>query len=181
MGGSKRNTSTRNLFFAFIDGLLIYSSVLIVTAFKSSEDGLGWLGGQYLAGKAMLLVSLIQISFYYFDLYEFGMLRERIKMTMTMMEALGVSIILLAIMYFCFPFLMIDQGVSFLTVVAIFSTTLTWRLFYSSIIRNVIFKERILIIGTGEMARKTAKEIFEHGQDAFEIIGFVDEQRKKAG
>ena len=36
-------------------------------------------------------------------------------------------------------------------------------------------KERILIVGTGELSRKIVGDIYENGRDGFEIIGFVEE------
>jgi len=47
--------------------------------------------------------------------------------------------------------------------------------------KKVVFKERILIIGTGELAKSIQKEILENGQDSFEIVGFVDERRERVG
>jgi FlaA1/EpsC-like NDP-sugar epimerase len=52
---------------------------------------------------------------------------------------------------------------------------------YGLISKARTFKERILIIGTGEMAKKIKEELLENGHDGFEIVGFVDESRDKIG
>ena len=42
-------------------------------------------------------------------------------------------------------------------------------------------KEKILIIGTGELAKKVKSEILDNGYEGFEIVGFIDENRDKIG
>jgi FlaA1/EpsC-like NDP-sugar epimerase len=45
---------------------------------------------------------------------------------------------------------------------------------------NGLFKERILIVGTGTWAQKIAEEIRKNSSNSFEIVGFVDEKREKS-
>ncbi len=66
-------------------------------------------------------------------------------------------------------------------IMTIFALTFIWRVFYPWVIDRNLFKERVLIIGTGETAYRISKEIGENGQDAFEIVGFVDEDSERIG
>ncbi len=59
--------------------------------------------------------------------------------------------------------------------------TFLWRIIYSYILKGWPTKERILIIGTGDLAKKIKSEILENGYDGFEIVGFIDENRDKIG
>jgi FlaA1/EpsC-like NDP-sugar epimerase len=63
----------------------------------------------------------------------------------------------------------------------IFWVTFTWRLLYPWIANNAAFKERVLIVGTGDLAMMIYKDIEENGLDAYEVVGFVDENRKRVG
>jgi FlaA1/EpsC-like NDP-sugar epimerase len=174
------NKSYLNMSFAFVDGLMIFTGFMMGILLR--------LGGasetiyvEYLTIKAILAVSIIQTVFYYLDLYEFKSLGHRIRMGICLLEALGISSIILAVIYYTFPLLSIGRGVFFLSLAFIGTLTFGWRLVYPWIVSNKIFKERVLIIGTGEVAINISKEIYENGQSAFEIVGFVDEDRERIG
>ena len=62
-----------------------------------------------------------------------------------------------------------------------FLFTFLWRLFYSTILKALVNKEKVLIVGTGDLAKKIRGEILENGYDGFEIVGFIDETRDKIG
>jgi len=59
--------------------------------------------------------------------------------------------------------------------------TYLWRVFYSYVLKSWGPKEKILIIGTGELAKKIKSEILDNGYEGFEIVGFIDENRDKIG
>jgi len=169
------------MFFALTDGLLILTGILLgnLIRFGGSVNGIFYI--ENLAIKSVLIVSVIQVAFYYFDLYEFKSLRDKLKMGIYLMEALGISSILLAVIYYTIPSLSIWRGIFFLSLTFIFILTFGLRLIYPWVLSNNLFKERVLIIGVGELASKIRKEIAENGQGAFEIVGFVDEDRERIG
>jgi FlaA1/EpsC-like NDP-sugar epimerase len=133
---------------------------------------------EYLAIKITLIVFVTQIAFYYFDLHELKIVRERKKMGILLLESLGASTIFLAFIYYLIPFLAVGRGIFAISLLLIFLFALAWRLLYVWVLKARTFKERILIIGTGEMATKIKKEITENGYDGFEIVGFIDESRE---
>ncbi|MCX5908663.1 MAG: hypothetical protein NTY64_16180, partial [Deltaproteobacteria bacterium] len=106
--------------------------------------------------------------------------RQRIEMGVLLLKALATSCIILGLASYALPFLALGRGVLTITLSALFLLVLSWRVIFPWIISNKIFKERILIIGTGVLSRKIRKEILENGQDTFEIVGYIDEsgQRK---
>jgi len=175
------NKSSLNLIFAFVDGILILVGIILGNMIRFGGQEARIFYTQYWAIKAIVIVAVIQISFYYFDLYEFRSLRERTKMGVLLVEAMGISSILLAVVYYTIPSLSIGRGVFLLSLTFIFALAFGWRMFYPWLVSNKLFKERVLIIGTGELAKKISKEINENGQGAFEIVGFVDEERDRIG
>ena len=89
-----------------------------------------------------------------------------------LMEAVGISFSLLAIIYYSIPSMSLGRGILIISLIYILFFSFLWRFAYARTGRSFI-RERILIIGNGELAARIAKEIYEHGQDACEIIGFV--------
>jgi FlaA1/EpsC-like NDP-sugar epimerase len=175
------NRSYLNMIFAFGDGFLIIGGVMLGNIFRFGSMSTEIIYAEYLVAKIIAILLIIQIVFYYFDLYEFKSVRDKTRVTILILEALGISSILLALIYYFIPSLSVGRGVFILSLIGIFSFTLVWRLVYPWIVDKRVFKERVLIIGTGEFAEKIKKEIYENGQGAFEIAGFVDEDRERIG
>jgi FlaA1/EpsC-like NDP-sugar epimerase len=124
--------------------------------------------------KSIVFVLLIQIPFYYFDLYRGKNFRATIKMAVTLLESLTISFLLLSILYYLIPVLAVGRGLLGIGLILIWVFAFLDRFLYVRICGSLI-KERILIVGTGEMSKKIIKEIYENGKDDFEIIGFVGE------
>ena len=173
--------SSAGLLFGLVDSLLIVAGVL----------GGGYLGFQgqanlfflfdHLVLKVVLIVLVIQIAFYYFDLYDMRIFRERKRMGLLLLESLGASAILLAVVYYFVPLLTVGRGIFAIGLTLVFILTFLWRLLYATIVKVLVNKERILIVGTGELAKKIRTEILENGDDGFEIVGFIDENRDNIG
>jgi len=124
---------------------------------------------------------VIQVSFYYFDLYDPKIIRDRKKMVILLLGSLGASSILLAVFYYMIPLLIVGRGIFAISLFSIFIFAFSWRVVYSYFLKTWASKEKLLIIGTGELARKIKTEILENGSEGFEIVGFIDEDRDKIG
>ena len=178
--GYSRCTSI-SLIFAFVDGLLILSGVLLGGIFRyGGGEGMRY-QLDYFGWKIMLIVLVMQTIFYYFDLYEFRNFCKRMRIGIQMLEALGISSVILAVIYYFAPFLAIGRGFFTISLFLIFLMNFGWRLIYPWMVNKPIFKEKILIIGTGDLAQKIQKEILQSGQEAFEIVGFIGERSESVG
>jgi len=170
--------STLNYLSAFLDGIFIVGSVAACDFLLWGDEGIPIFITENLQYKVMAFVFIIQITFYYFDLYEVRSFQHRTKMGLELLEALLVSSICLGISYYFMPFLGIGRKIFLLSFVMIFLLTFSLRFFSPWITKNGLFKERILIVGTGAWAHKIAEEIRNNYPDSFEIVGFVDEKRE---
>lgn len=177
---SYQHPTLSGFIFAFIEGLLIIVAISLGIFFRFGWEWIRNIGeAEFLIWKIMLAVLIIQVSFYYFDLYEFRIFKERTKIAVLLLEALGVSSIFLSVFYYIIPDLAIGREVFIISMMMIFILSLMWRVFYPMIFGKSIFKEKILIIGTGELARKIHKEIQRNGQSLYDIVGFVDENGRR--
>jgi FlaA1/EpsC-like NDP-sugar epimerase len=159
---------------AFVDCPFIILGVFMAGALRFGEDDYYMVISGYSAWKMTAIVLVTQIGFYFFDLYDLINLRERGKIALFLLKSLGISFLLLAILYYSIPALAIGRGILGLSLIMIFPLVFSWRLVFAGLCRNII-KERILIVGTGELSQKIAGDIRENGRDSFEIIGFVEE------
>jgi FlaA1/EpsC-like NDP-sugar epimerase len=131
--------------------------------------------------KVVVIVLVIQIGFYYFNLYDLKTFRERKKMGLLLLESLVVSAILLTVVYYFVPLLAVGRGIFAIGLTLVFVFTFLWRLLYAMVVKALLNKERILIVGTGVLAKKIRTEILENGYDGFEIVGFIDENGDNIG
>jgi len=168
------------MLIATVDGLLILLSIFL-GVYLRFWGRFYLLEGEYLIWKILLVVLVIELAFYYFDLYDPRIYRESKTTGILILESLGGSSILLAVVYYLVPSLTIGRGIFAISVVLIFLFTFAWRQLFHWVSKARTFKERILIIGTGELARKINKELLENGHDGFEIVGFIDESRERIG
>ena len=102
-------------------------------------------------------------------------------MVILLLGSLGTSSIILTVIYYLIPFLTMGRGIFSISMFLILIFTFSWRVAYSYILKEWVPKEKILIIGTGELAKKIKSEILENGFEGFEIVGFIDEDRDKIG
>jgi len=159
---------------AFIDCLLIVVGVFVGEFLRFGEMHQYFVINEYSVWKIVAFVFVVQITFYYFDLYKLIYLRERGKMALLLLESLGISFLLLAIVSYSIPSLAIGRGILALSLIVIFALAFLCRLIFERIYRMMI-KERILIVGTGELSQGIVRDIYENGRNSIEIIGFVEE------
>jgi len=173
--------SSPGLLFGLIDSLLILMGVLAGAYLRFRGGGSSIFLFDHLVLKVMVVVLVIQIGYYYFDLYDLKIFREVKKLGILLLESLGASSLFLAVIYYCLPVLSIGRGIFVISLFLILLFTFLWRFLYALMSKALVNKERILIVGTGELAKKIRSEILENGNDDFEIVGFIDENRDKIG
>jgi len=167
--------------FALVDGLLVLAAVLLAaTIYPMGRYGL-FLAEPYPVLKIMLVVAVVELTYYYMDLMDLKVLRQRIRMFLQLLKSLGIYSLALVVIYFMFSNIAMSHRTLFASLAFIFGLTFLWRLLYPLIALNGFFRERVLIVGTGELARKIYKEIEDHGTDTYEIVGFVDEKGARVG
>ena len=167
--------------FGIMDSFLILVGILLGSYFRFWGEYGSIYSENYLVLRVMLIVLVIQLGFYYFDLYDSKIFRERKRMGFLLLGSLGTSTIFLAVIYYLIPFLTVGRGIFAISLFLVLIFTYSWRVLYSYVIKSWGPKEKILIIGTGELAKKIKSEILDNGYEGFEIVGFIDENRDKIG
>lgn len=171
----------RRLFYLLIEGLLIFGSVLGAVWARFAFDPENVFDYQHLYYKALVIAAVCQICFYYNDLYN-SIVRPNWRVwRLKFIQALSIISLILAFIYYIFPSLIIGRGIFVITMVVMPITVLGWRFVYERISRMGPFKERILIVGTGALARRIGTEVLAHHGTEYEIAGFVDQDQDRVG
>jgi sugar transferase (PEP-CTERM system associated) len=170
-----RHVSTRGLTVFGAELLLISGSVALAAAIQDTPDLLTsvW--------KVALVTLVCQLCLYYNDFYDLTLVHSSRELVVRLLQAVGTASILLAVLYFTVPALMIGDGI-FVSALSVFVVgILGWRLLFNSVTRSLHLEERVLVVGTGDAARKVTRQILDQKDFAYRIIGFIDDDPRRIG
>jgi len=123
--------------------------------------------------KVGLASAFCLAAFYLFDLYDFVVMHDRRELVLRLVQALGLAWMALAFMFYAFPQLMIGRGVALLALPLALGLMVGWRVSIHWFLGHPEFGERILIVGSGNLAVDVAREVLERPDAGYRIIGFV--------
>jgi len=172
---------TRKLFFFFLESLFILGMVVLGAYLRFLSDPGSISTYEGLFPKALLIVALVQLCLYYFDLYDLRFFRSNLELSIRLLQSLGVSSILLAAIYYLFPVIIIGRGIFLISLIFMGMVIVFWRILYNHILRTKKLDQKIMIIGTGPLAKNIAKDIIEQGDTGFSVIGFITDSPEKVG
>ncbi|NOX32319.1 MAG: TIGR03013 family PEP-CTERM/XrtA system glycosyltransferase [Deltaproteobacteria bacterium] len=147
----------RNIIFYIFEGFIIFGSVLLSTVLLTFSDS--YMFDVLLVLRILLMTFICQICLYYNDLYDFDISSTLAETTIRLLQALGVTSIALAFIYFLFPLAIIDRKIFILSILFLMVFIIGWRLIYIQILNKGIFNEHIIILGSSSLAVDIFKEI----------------------
>ena len=112
-------------------------------------------------------------AFYLFDLYDFLVMHDRRELVLRLVQALGLAWIALAFSFYMFPGLMLGRGISLIALPLALGLMVAWRISIHWFLGHPSFGERILIVGSGNLAVELAREVLNRPDAGYRIAGFV--------
>ncbi len=112
-------------------------------------------------------------AFYLFDLYDFLVMHDRRELVLRLVQALGLAWIGLAFSFYAFPALMLGRGISLIALPLALGLMVFWRVTIHWFLGHPDFGERILIVGSGNLAVELAREVLDRPDAGYRIVGFV--------
>jgi len=149
----------RNIIFYLLEGWVIFFSVLLSTVLLTFSDS--YLFDVFLVSRIITITLICQISFYYNDLYDFKIISTIPDLIVNLLQALGITSIVLAVIYFFFPLAIIDQNIYILSILFLLVFVVGWRIIYVKILTKGLFNESIVILGSSSLAVSIFDEINE--------------------
>jgi sugar transferase (PEP-CTERM system associated) len=131
--------------------------------------------------KAGLIALVCQLCLYYAELYDFRILSERREVFLRLLQALGSTSLILAVVYYWFPALVIGRGVFVIAAVLVIGAVGGWRIIYEWVTGQLRSRERLLLVGTSAASITLAKELFERRELGVQIVGFIDPDPTRVG
>jgi sugar transferase (PEP-CTERM system associated) len=168
----KQYYPVRNAIFVVGEGVCIFLSVIIASWLVIGHDFI--LMDQAILLKTLLIASVCQLSLYYNDLYDLNVTDSYHELIVRLLQALGASAILLALIYYLFSACIIGRGIFALSICFVVSLVVVWRIGYTHVLNNKIFDQKIIILGCGQLANDIAREILENKDCGYQISGMIN-------
>lgn len=112
-------------------------------------------------------------AFYLFDLYDFVVMHDRRELVLRLVQALGLAWVALALTFYAYPGLMLGRGISLIALPLALGLMVSWRVSIHWFLGHPDFGERILIVGSGNLAVEVAREVLNRPDAGYRIVGFV--------
>jgi sugar transferase (PEP-CTERM system associated) len=135
---------------------------------------------RYLVLKILLITFVCQICLYYNDLYDFKISMNYHELAIRLLQAIGVSAIFLALIYFIIPPAVIGPGIFIASIGLVVLLIVSWRFCYILILNNGFFNKRILLLGSAGLITKIRSEINERKDCGYHIVAEVPEVKRNA-
>jgi sugar transferase (PEP-CTERM system associated) len=166
----------RNVIFAVGEGFVIYAAVAIACWIKLGATIAVF--DKMIVLKSLMITIVCQITLYYNDLYDLTITSHYAELGIRLLQALGVASIFFGVTYYVFPQLMIGEGVFILIIFLLILLIVSWRLGYSFVLANGLFNQKIIILGSGQLAQAIKNDIREKRDSGYEIADIIEECQK---
>jgi len=170
-----RYVSTRSLTVFAAEVCLIFGSVALAALVQNTPDLTAnvW--------KIALVTLICQLCLYYNDFYDLTVVHSNRELIVRLLQAAGAASIVLAALYFVAPSMMIGNGIFVSALFVFLVAILGWRLAFNHVTGSLKLEERVLFVGTGDTAKKVARQILDQHDFAYRIIGFIDDDPARVG
>ncbi len=140
----------RNMLFFGVETCVIFGSLLLSTAYLTlfSID----MPDIKILLKISLITTVCQLCLYYNDLYDFQLIPRIRDIFTRILQALGMTSLLLACIYFLFPRTILNQIIYLASIVFLVLFMVCWRIIYIEILNLGLFNEHILLLGSSDLS-----------------------------
>jgi len=156
------------------EAVLVYGAIIAAVYLRVGVDDAPFelviKNGYWKAGAATFFCLA---SFYLFDLYDFLVMHDRRELLLRLVQALGLAWIALALCFYLYPAMMLGRSISLIALPLALGLMVTWRLSALWFFGHPQIGERILVVGSGDLAVEIAREVLNRPDAGYRIVGFV--------
>ena len=125
------------------------------------------------AGQAAIVVFVCVACFYYNDLYDLSSGYSAVDRVLRIEQSLGAASLLLGLLYFMVPGLLLGRGVFIIGMVLVTALIIMSRNLLDKAWQLTAPMQRVVILGTGQLALELARELTRRGDLSMKLEGFV--------
>ena len=131
--------------------------------------------------KIFLIMTVYQVSLFFSDFYSSGVSWSYRKLTYRLITSLVIAFFIIVSIYTLTSETIFN--ISVLTTVLVLSLVflLPWRFLYSWFTKIDKYKKRVIILGSGKLARDITREIIKEKELSLNVMGFITNDKKLQG
>ena len=172
----------RTILLIIAEAVLVYGSIIAAVYLRVGFEAASYeLVERHGYWKAAVAGFFCLAAFYLFDLYDFLVMHDRRELVLRLIQALGLAWIALAFSFYTYPGLMLGRGVTLIALPLALGLMVAWRVSIHWFLGHPNFGERILIVGSGNLAVEMAREVLNRPDAGYRIVGFVGNDAELLG
>jgi sugar transferase (PEP-CTERM system associated) len=159
----------------------LFAGMMLATKIRLGESLMYYMTDRLSLFRALIVVMVLQISYYLNDLYDYRTFNDRKVLLFQFCKGTLGAIGMLLVIFYLFPTIFVGRGVLLLAITASALIVLATRLVAMELFNMSFLQQNILILGTGGLARKCAEAILERRDLGFNVVGFIGEDHRLIG
>lgn len=177
----QREKDKKTFLIMVVELALVFFSALGATVLRLFMDDVR-LGNYdpYFFKTAVLATTYVTV-YYMFNLYTADMYKPSRNMTMRLLQATIVATVVLFSLFYIVPELKTWRGILLINTIFLPITMVLWRHIASRIFKVELPLKRVLIMGSGELAKKIGAEIYHKNEHGLKLVGFIDDDPDNLG
>ncbi len=170
-----RTLSPRVVLAIAVEGALIFLSTLGLAVLRAYFEGSTVPPIEHFLKNLVLTLTYL-VFFVYFRLYTHEFYHPgRVMITRLVQATMVASVVIFSILYLV-PYLRTWRTILFANLFVLPLLISAWRSFSERVLGLTLPIEKVLIIGSGELARKIGYEIVNNRNYGMELVGFIDDK-----
>jgi exopolysaccharide biosynthesis polyprenyl glycosylphosphotransferase len=166
---------------ALLEGLSLLAAACGAIFVSTTPPLTHWTDVAIVLAKALAISLCCAVSFYYNDLYNLRIVRTFGEFARRLFHAFGVAFILLAVLYAVFRDLRLSSEPFLISLLIILAILLPLRAVTYVVLRQKSSLERVLILGTTQLASTIINEIKSQPHLGYSVVGVADSGPAPAG
>ena len=134
-----------------------------------------------LALKTSIIVAVYQVSLFFSDFYTTGTTWNYRKIILRLFVSLALAFLIVPAAYALTPLTLFDLNILITIVLFVLFFLIPWRLLYNWFISSDKFKKRVLVLGSGKLARDIVREVLKDKDLSLYVLGFISNDPKLKG
>jgi sugar transferase (PEP-CTERM system associated) len=161
---------TRTVILLFCEALIVCGSFVVASLVLLGPSTMNVLTDHHGILKIGVLTVLTILCAYYFDLYEPQQLSAPWEIYFRLLLVIGCLSLLLSLVIFMFPQVDIARYVFLLGLALVVTFLIVWRRAFEWISGKAMFRERVFVLGNGEIAAHLVTTIRSRTEAGMEVI-----------
>jgi len=149
----------RNLVFFMLESILIFFSIYAIILFFYNGNLPVHDYRLNIWIRIFIVTFVLQGVLYYCSLYEFKYGFSLLELFLRIIQAIGITCIILSAIYFLYPPTILEQGIFFGGIVLLLFFLISWRILYQYLCQSGVWNEDIILIMDGELGLHIINEI----------------------